>query len=230
MIGALVELLISWILLHFIEHQSLEAIGFIPTPRRLKLAGIGFLLTAVFMILYFLGEAAILHTPYNPNPMFSVPPFLNSMWYFFKSVLFEELLFRGALFYILIKRLGAGKAVIISAVAFGIYHFFTVHPGSPVQFVILFLTTGLMGYAFARAFVISGSILVPFAIHYALNFVSYTIFGTQPGFQPFLHSTSALHPAMAIGLVLLVIHNFGYPLVVLWWLHKVKPAQTGFKK
>jgi len=224
MIGTLVELLISWILLHFIEHQNLEALGFIPTPRRLKLAGIGFLLTAAYMTLYYLGEAWVLHTPYDPNPMFSLSPFLHSMWYFLKSVLFEELLFRGALLYILIKRLGANKAVIISAVAFGIYHFFTVGLGSPTQIVLLFLTTGLMGYAFARAFVVTGSILVPFAIHYALNFISYSIFGTQLGFQPFLHSAT-LHPPMTIVLILLVIHNFVYPLVVLWWLSRVKPAR-----
>ena len=217
MIGILVELLLSWILLHFIEHQGLAVLGWLPTPRRVKLAAAGFLLTAIYMTLYYLGESTLLHVPYHKNPAFTLQPFLASLWYFFKSVAFEELIFRGALLYILIKRIGAGKAVIISAVAFGIYHFFTVHPGTPLQMVLLFLTTGLMGYAFARAYVVSDSIWVPFALHYALNVISYTVFGGL-----FVHSTTT-HPSMAIVLILLAIHNFGYPLVVLWWLHRIKP-------
>jgi membrane protease YdiL (CAAX protease family) len=223
MLAILIELLLSWILLHFIEHQNLEVLGFRPTPRRLKLAGIGFALTAAYMTLYYLGEATLLHNPYHKNPAFATQPFLDSIWHYLKSVLFEELLFRGALLYILVKRLGAAKAVLVSAVAFGIYHFFTVGLGSPMQIVLLFLTTGLMGYAFARAYVVTGSIWVPFALHYALNFISYIIFGAL-----FIHPSVA-HPSMAIVLVLLVIHNFVYPLVVLWWLHRIKPNRLHFK-
>lgn len=218
MIGALDALLLSYILLYFIEHQDLEVLGFRPTPRRLKLAAAGFLLTAAFMILYFLGEAALLHDPYHKNPACSPQAFLHSMWDFVKTVAFEELLFRGALLYMLIKRIGAGKAVLISAIAFGIYHFFTVHPTTPGQMILLFLTTGLMGYSFAWAYVVTGSIWTPFALHYALNFISYTVFGNA-----FVHPP-APHPSTIIVLILLAIHNFAYPLMVLWWLRHVKPT------
>ncbi|MEY2917769.1 MAG: hypothetical protein RIS73_1483 [Bacteroidota bacterium] len=46
----------------------------------------------------------------------------QGIWWNIKSVLFEELVFRGVLFYVLIKKLGSAKAIIISAIAFGIYH------------------------------------------------------------------------------------------------------------
>ena len=223
MIGILIELLLSWILLHFLEHQSLEALGLRPTTKRLKIAAAGFLLTAAYIIGYTLGEAAIFHDPYHKDPAFASQPFLNSMWHFFKSVAFEELIFRGALLYILVKRIGAVKAVLISAAAFGIYHFFTVGIGTPLQTTLLLLTTGLMGYAFARAYVVTGSIWVPFAIHYALNFITYTLFGIL-----FIHPAAA-HPSTVIVLLLLAIHNFGYPLVILWWLSYIKANQKAPK-
>jgi CAAX protease family protein len=219
MIGALIALLISWALLHFVEHQSLEALGFRPTSRRLRLVGVGFLGTALFMSGYCLVEAAAWRYAYHSNPWFFVPPFLNAIWQLFTSALFEELLFRGALLYILIRRLGPAKAVLISAAAFGIYHWFTVGIHSAPQMLLLFFSMGWMGYALARSYVVTGSILVPLTLHYTSNLTG-CIFGDGP--QPFIHAPGQ-HPATILILLLITIHNFVYPLIVLWWLRSLNP-------
>lgn len=220
MIGALIALLLSWVLLHFIEHQSLEVLGFRPTPHRLKAMGQGFLLTAVFMIVYYLAEAAAWHQSYHANPLFSTQTLLTSMGQVFTGALFEELLFRGALLYLLIRRIGPAKAVLLSAVAFGIYHWFIVGIHSAPQMVLLFFSMGLMGYALARSYVVTGSILVPLALHYAANFIGADILGDS--LQLFVH-TPGRHPSTILILLLLTIHNFVYPLIVLWWLRSVNP-------
>jgi hypothetical protein len=226
MIGILVQLLLSWILLHFLEHSNLEALGIRPTARQLQLAGIGFLIAMVYLIAYQLGEAAVQHAPYHLNEAYGLSQLGRAMWYLFKSVVFEELIFRGALLVILIRRIGPGKAVLISAVAFGIYHFFVVGIHSPLQAVLLFLTTGLMGYVLATAFVRTGSIWVPLAIHYSLNFIPFAGFSQSNGMgdQLFVH-TPPLHQPIAITLGLLAIHNFLFPLIVLWWLRSIRPER-----
>ena len=219
MIGALIALLLSWALLHFVEHQSLDVLGFRPTARRLKLVGLGFLLTAVFMSAYCLAEAAGWHFSYHRNPDFSARWLLTSLWTLFTSALFEELLFRGALLYILIRRIGPAKAVLVSAVAFGMYHWFIVGIHSLPQMTLLFLSMAWMGYALARSYVVTGSILVPLALHFAANFIGADIFGDGP--QLFVHAPG-VHPSTVVLLLLVVIHNFVYPLVVLWWIRYIK--------
>jgi membrane protease YdiL (CAAX protease family) len=219
MIGALIALLLSWALLHFVENQSLEALGFRPTPRRLLFVGLAFGLTAVFMSAYYLLEAAGWHSPYHPNPAFSARWLLSSIWSLLMSALFEELLFRGALLYILIRRIGPAKAVLVSAVAFGMYHWIVVGIHSAPQMILLFLSMAWMGYALARSYVVTGSILVPLALHFTSNFIGADIFGDST--QLFVHAPG-IHPSTIIVLGLLAIHNFAYPLVVLWWLTSVK--------
>ncbi|HVS98044.1 MAG TPA: CPBP family intramembrane glutamic endopeptidase [Puia sp.] len=224
MIGILIELLLSWALLWAVEHRSLEALGLYPTARRFRLAAAGFLFAMIFMIAYQLGEAAILRTPYHFNRAYGFPQLGRAMWFLLKSVLFEELIFRGAILYILVRKVGERKAVLASAVAFGIYHFFVVGIYSPMQALILFLTTAWLGYVLAIAFVRIGSIWIPIAIHYSLNLTPYVGFSQSNGMgdQWFVHTTTP-HPPIAITLGLLVVHNFVFPLIVLWWLDRVRP-------
>jgi membrane protease YdiL (CAAX protease family) len=83
-----------------------------------------------------------------------------------KSVLFEELIFRGVLLYILIKWLGHVRAIIISSVAFGIYHWFSYELfGNPGQMIVIFLLTGSIGLLYATI-----------AMHFGWNFTKGFIF------------------------------------------------------
>jgi membrane protease YdiL (CAAX protease family) len=219
MIGALIALLLSWIILHFIEHRSILVLGFWPKRRRLRLIGSGFLLTTVFMSAYYLAESAGWHYSFHLDHGFSVSWLLASLGTVLLGAFFEELLFRGALLYILIRRIGEKKAVLVSAIAFGMYHWIIVGIHSLPQMVLLFVSMAWLGYALAQSFVISGSILVPLALHFAGNFVGADLFGD--GQQLFVHSPGR-HPSNVVVFLLLAIHNFLYPLVVLWWLKRNK--------
>ncbi|WP_430467057.1 CPBP family intramembrane glutamic endopeptidase [Winogradskyella ouciana] len=112
---------------------------------------------------------------------FSIQLLFEAFWWDIKSVFTEELIFRGALLYILIKKLGSKISISISAVAFGIYHWFTFGVlGNPLAMLMVFLGTGLMGYAWALAFYKTKSIMLAFGLHLGWNFTYNTVFSKGP--------------------------------------------------
>ena len=125
MIGILVALIISWILLYLVERKNILSLGFLPISKRLKQLAIGFSITAILCIGVESLEMLLRSSSLHLNKNSSADLILNMFWWDFKSVLTEELFFRGALLFILIERIGARKGIIISAVAFGIYHWFS---------------------------------------------------------------------------------------------------------
>ncbi len=122
------------------------------------------------------------------NPDLSLNLVLNGIWFTIKSVLFEELIFRGVLLYILIRKLGAVKAIIISAIAFGIYHWFSHELwGNPAQMAIEFFVTGAMGLVLAYGYAKTFSLYIPIAIHLGWNMVQMVVFsGDAIGQQIFI--------------------------------------------
>jgi uncharacterized protein len=181
MIGILVELIISWILLYLIERKNILSLGFLPILKRLKQLAIGFLIAAILCIGVESLEMLLRSSSMHLNENSSAVLILNMFWWDFKSVLTEELLFRGALLFILIERIGARKGIIISAVAFGIYHWFSFGIfGNIVPMFFVFIGTGLMGYAWALAFSKTKSIFLPLGLHLGWNFTFNTNFSKGP--------------------------------------------------
>jgi len=176
MIGIIVQLAISWLLLWFIEKTDLRVFGFNPTKQRLSDLGVFFLITAIccasgFVLRMWFGER------WGLNPHVSFKLIAEGFWWNLKSVLFEELIFRGALLYILIKRIGAVKAIAISAIAFGIYHWFSFGIfGNIGQMIPVFIITGLMGIVLAYGYSKTFSLYIPIAIHLGWNLTSSVIF------------------------------------------------------
>ena len=176
MLGIIVQLAISWILVWLFEKKDPGVLGFRPTRRRILDFILFYLVTTLccasgfFMRMYF-GERWAL------NPFFTWKLLAEGLWWHIKSVLYEELIFRGVIFYILIKRLGFSKAIIISAIAFGIYHWFSHEViGNPKQMVITFVLTGIMGIIYAYGYAKTFSLYIPCAIHLGWNFTQGFIF------------------------------------------------------
>src|SRR4029078_9126898 len=102
MLGILVQLIISRLLVWLFEKGNLSFLGFYPTKRRLLDFAIFFLITVAccstgfFLRMYF-GRAH-----WELNPLLTANAILKAVWWNIKSVLFEELIFRGAIFYILL--------------------------------------------------------------------------------------------------------------------------------
>ena len=181
MIGILVLIAISWLLLYLIEKKTILALGFLPVAKRLKQFLIGFLVTAVLCILVQLLEAYLKSSTWVLNNNISTSAVLQAFWWDVKSVLTEELVFRGALLYLLIQKIGSAKSILISAIAFGIYHWFSYGVlGNAMAMILVFIGTGLMGYAWAWAFSKTRSIMLPFGLHLGWNFIYNTIFSKGP--------------------------------------------------
>jgi membrane protease YdiL (CAAX protease family) len=181
MIGILVILGISWILLHFGCKVDLRVIGLVPNAGTLKqfVLGVFFLglISGLFhSLLMVLGDHS-----FDLIEDITLRKIGGSLYWDLKSVITEELLFRGALLYILIHRIGIKYAILISALAFGIYHWFTMGIiGQWIPMVFIFICTGAMGYGWALAFARSKSIYLPIGLHLGWNVVQNTIFSKGP--------------------------------------------------
>src|SRR5262245_43537773 len=105
MIGIVVQLAISWLIVWFYERNDLRVLGFFPTRARLTDFLVFIIVTAIccstgfFLKMYFAGLR------WELNPQLTMGLVLEGIWWNIKSVLFEELIFRGVLFYILIKKI-----------------------------------------------------------------------------------------------------------------------------
>ncbi len=181
MIGILVALAISWLLLAVLEKESLLALGILPFAKRSKQFLFGFLVTTTLCFLAQYFESFLQSSKWVLNEQITAAEISNGIRWDFISVLTEELIFRGALLYILIQRIGPKKSILISAIAFGIYHWFSFGIlGNILPMILIFIGTGLMGYGLASAFSKTNSIMLPFGLHLGWNFTYNTIFSKGP--------------------------------------------------
>lgn len=181
MIGILVAISISWLLLYLIEKKNIITLGLLPIGKRIKQFLIGFLITGILCVLVQYLESYLKSSTWILNKNITSGIVIKSFWWDFKSVLTEELIFRGALLYILIQKIGSKKSILISAIAFGNYHWFSYGVlGNVMAMILVFIGTGLMGYAWAWAFSKTKSIMLPFGLHLGWNFIYNTIFSKGP--------------------------------------------------
>lgn len=118
--------------------------------KRTKQFTIGFIVTATLCLLVQYLESYLKSFVWILNKDVSGEIILESFFWDVKSIVTEELIFRGALLYILIRKIGAWKGILISAIAFGIYHWFSFGViGNIMAMILIFIGTGLMGYAWA---------------------------------------------------------------------------------
>ncbi|MDZ4793948.1 MAG: CPBP family intramembrane glutamic endopeptidase [Bacteroidota bacterium] len=190
MIGIIVQLAISSLIILLYEKGDLGILGFRPTKKRGRDFLLFFLITAACAASGFLLKIIIAKQSWILNPDINAPLILEGVWFTLKSVLFEELIFRGVLLYILIRKIGATKAILISAAAFGVYHWFSHELwGNPMLMAIEFLITGTMGLVLAYGYAKSFSLYIPIAIHFGWNFLQMVVFsGNTIGNQFFVEA------------------------------------------
>lgn len=181
MLGIIVQLAISWLLVWLYERNDLRVLGLVPTKARLLDFLLFFIITAICCATGFLLKMYFGGLRWELNPKLTTGLVLEGIRWNFVSVLFEELIFRGAILYILIKRLGFAKAILISAIAFGIYHWFSYGViGNVGQMAITFLLTGTMGLLYAYGYTKTMSLYIPTAIHFGWNFTQGFVFSDGP--------------------------------------------------
>lgn len=168
---------LSWLLIWLFEKRGLSVLGLKPTNDRLKYFAILFIVTAICSAATFLLRIYFAKEQYTIAQALTVRSFVTESWYQFRTVLTEELLCRGALLYILIKRIGSAKAILISAVIFAVLHWMNAGVwGNLTQMIIVFTFTFAMGVLLAYSYARTFSLLIPFAIHYGWNLTQNYIF------------------------------------------------------
>lgn len=96
------------------------------------------------------------------------------------AAVFEEVLFRGVLFRILMGWLGVWKAFVISAMLFSVAHL----PNEGFS-IAAFVAIALAGALFSAAYLVHQRLWLPIGLHFGWNFTSSTIFGlTSSGHNP----------------------------------------------
>ena len=226
MLGLIVELIISWLLLWIFFKQGLLVLGIAPTQSRLLNLFFGFLIAAACGTVYYLSFTILTTNNWTLNNEFTGKKFLSSSRWILISVLYEELIFRGALLYILIKKLGVKTACITSAICFGIYHWFTTGAmGNPIQMTFVFVMTGIWGAMFALAFARTKSLYLPIGIHFGWNLVSTVIFSQGPLGNQFLIISGGQKLGGALSIVVFLSQLFAVPVIIYWYLHLLSKKQ-----
>lgn len=188
MIQLLGLLIISWGLIWLFEKRNLSVLGLTPTLDRLKYVSVLFIVsvicsaTAFLLRIYFAEEEYTITSSLTTNLVF------GETWNQFRMVLTEELLCRGAILYILIKKIGQSKSILISSTIFAALHWLNAGVwGNPIQMIIVFAFTFTMGLLLAYSYAKTFSLLIPFAIHFGWNLTQNFIFpNTQEGNHIFI--------------------------------------------
>ena len=230
MLGIIGSIFLSWLLLNYVQHKSLAVLGLRPTPSRMRQLGTGLALAMVFFVLFELIVSALVHNPYHFHEGYHLAELGRACWSLFKSIAFEDLLFRGALLYIAMERLGAQKGLLLSAVTFGIYHWFSWNAfGNPSAMLVIFLMTASAGYVFALAFERTGSMYLGAGLHFGVDFASAILFSQDKGFgQQLLVRTYAkdpVTPASWIVILVIIIHFTGFQILSFWLLKRMKKVK-----
>lgn len=177
MAGIFVQLGISWLLLHYFQNTNLKALGFKPISLWIPQFLMGVLLAALVCLIHSLCKDYLTGLQWRLNNDYTFLMFLGGLWWCMKSVLFEELIFRGALCYIGFERIGGKITMLVSAGCFGVYHWFSWGVlGDPKMMIITFLLTGLYGWTLAYSFYKTKSMLLGTGLHFGWNSIGQTIF------------------------------------------------------
>lgn len=182
MLGVIVVFILSWLLLWFFSKEHISALGIIPTGRRLKEFIVGLILMAILCVINLVGQSYFSGFTYVHNPDYGIWDGLNATWWTLKAALFEELIFRGAILYILIKKIGVIRACIMASIAFGIYHWFSYNMFGRgiIQMAYVFLVTGAGGWMFAYAFAKTKSLYAPLGLHFGWIVISIVFLSAGP--------------------------------------------------
>jgi hypothetical protein len=182
MIGIVIILGASWLLLYLFEKKDLSVLWFTPYSERALQLLLGFGFICFIQSVLILLETFILSIDWELTSSIDPKNILESLWYHTKSALTEDLIFRGAALYIIAKRFSDRTAVLISAILFGIYHWFSygMFGSGLIPMLYIFIITGVTGAVWAYSYFKTNSIFLALGFHIGWNFVSTLFLDNQP--------------------------------------------------
>ena len=220
MVGLLIIILVSWLLLHFLDKTSIESLGLLPKSERTKKISFGLLISIICCLIYFGSLILLSKSSLTINKDYGLFAALNSLGWISKSVLFEEFLFRGVLLYFGIKYFGTKTACIISAIAFGAYHWFSYNIfGNVGQMIPVFILTFVAGLLFAHSFVKTKSMYLQIGLHLGWNIVTIIVFSQGPLGQQYLIASNGQQIGILMTLILFAFQLLALPILTLFYLN-----------
>ncbi|MDT0559632.1 CPBP family intramembrane glutamic endopeptidase [Ichthyenterobacterium sp. W332] len=191
MLGLLVIIVISWLLLHVIEKKSMKVLGILPTGKRIIQFLLGTLFIMLVTLLNIYVETIVLNVDWKMQTSINYQLVFDAFGYHIKSALTEDLVFRGAILYILISRLGVKWGILISALCFGVYHVFSygMTEAGVIPILYVILITGFTGFVWAYIFHKTKSIMLGLGLHLGINLINVFFFESQPYGELFFEAT-----------------------------------------
>ncbi len=228
MIGILVALLVSWLLLRVTVREPITVLGIAPTRSRVKEFLVGLLFMAAIAVINFTWQAHFKQITYQPNGDYGLGQVLAGSFWVLKAVVFEELVFRGAVLYLLIRYLGVVKACLLSSLILGVYHWFSyeVFGERLILMIYILLVTGCGGWMFAFAFAKTKALYAPTGLHFGWNLVTAVVFSSGPiGDQWLLQHGEAVEWSEWVTLLFFALQAIFAPGLVTWYLqHTYRPT------
>lgn len=129
--------------------------------------------TLTFLIGLLFGYVEVRRSKLSDDCVSCMPLFFGGLVDFFTAAVFEEIIFRGYVFYLLFETWGPVTAIVGSSIGFSFAHIIK-YPNVPAMFIFNALIFGLMAAACRH---LMGSLWLPIGIHFGWNVVSGPIFG-----------------------------------------------------
>ncbi|MDB5119912.1 MAG: family intrarane metalloprotease [Sphingobacteriales bacterium] len=223
----IVELALSWLLLWWFHKANLGVLGIYPAKADWIVQFlVGLVLSSSLCALNYLLQTVFSGSIWLWNNDFTLSNFLSSSWWVMHSVLYEELIFRGALLYIAIQKLGVKKASILSAICFGVYHWFSMNAfGNWIMMTYLFIGTGIMGYVFALTYAKTNSLYLPIGLHFGWNLINTVIFSQGPIGNQLLTLKVGERFNTIENMIVLFFSTLALPLISLWYLKFIRASE-----
>ena len=191
MLGNIVLAGVSWLLFFFVLKKPFFQTWFTPFEQRIREIGTGITLVIIAFATPLLIKTVVYNIEWSFNDSANLTEIAHALYFYFNSVVFEELIFRGALLALLIHYTSTKTGVIVSAISFGVYHWFSygMFGSGIVPMVYVFVLTGGMGLVYAYMYSKTNSVLLPIVVHLGWNFQSALFLDYQP-FGQLLFSAS----------------------------------------
>lgn len=191
MLGNLVLTGVSWLLFYLVLKKPLLKNWFLPFNNLFIEIGVGSTLALSAFSIPLIIKTLIYNIEWSFSDSANFTDTIQAFYFYFNSVVFEELLFRGALLSLIIYFTSNKTAILISATAFGVYHWFSygIFGNGLVPMAYVFLLTGGMGLTWAYMYSKTNSIALPVVTHLGWNFQSALFLDYQPFGQLLFKST-----------------------------------------
>jgi membrane protease YdiL (CAAX protease family) len=167
--------------LYLIEKKNLNALGLLPNAVRMGQFALGLCMIGLIGLMLIGTDTLVQSIDWKYSGL-RIRLILDAFVYHLRSALTEDLVFRGALLYILIRRLGPRWGILISALCFGVYHVFSygiLHERA-ILIAYVIVVTGFTGSVWAYAFHKTRSIYLGLGLHVGYNMVMSCFYESQP--------------------------------------------------